>query len=157
MSFENVKKYFESIGLSNRVKVLEQSSATVPMAAEAIGCEEKQIAKSLSFLLGDSPILIIAAGDVKVDNKKYKARFQQKSKMIPVDLIEEYIGHEIGGVCPFAVKDNVEIYLDISLKENQVVYPAAGSGNSAVKLRIEELEQYTDFKDWVDICKRNKQ
>ena len=154
MSLENVKKYFESIGLAHRVMVLEQSSATVKMAAEAIGCKERQIAKSLSFLLGDSPILIIAAGDVKVDNKKYKAVFQQKSKMIPVDLIEEYIGHDLGGVCPFAVKPNVTIYLDISLKENEVVYPAAGSGNSAVRLTIEELEKYTDFKNWIDVCKK---
>lgn len=154
MSYENVKNYFESIGLADRVKVLDQSSATVQMAAEAIGCEEKQIAKSLSFLVGDKPILIVAAGNVKVDNKKYKATFHQKSKMIPIELIEEYIGHDLGGVCPFAVKPNVTIYLDVSLKENKVLYPAAGSGNSIVELTIEELELYTDFKDWIDVSKK---
>lgn len=153
MSFENVKRYFESIGLEDRLTVLDQSSATVKLAAEAIGCEEKQIAKSLSFLTDDSPILIVAAGNVKIDNGKYKSVFKQKSKMIPIDSIEDYIGHDIGGVCPFAVKDNVTIYLDKSLKQNDIVYPAAGSGNSMVKLTVEELEKYTDFKEWIDVCK----
>lgn len=153
MSLENVKKYFESIGLSERINVLEQSSATVKLAAEAIGCEEKQIAKTLSFLVEESPILIVTAGNVKVDNKKFKSIFNQKSKMIPIDLIEEYIGHDLGGVCPFAVKSNVTIYLDVSLKQNDIIYPAAGSENSMVKLTIEELERYTNFKDWIDVCK----
>lgn len=153
MSFENVKKYFESIDLSERINVLEQSSATVKLAAEAIGCEEKQIAKTLSFLVEESPILIVTAGNVKVDNKKFKSIFNQKSKMVPIDLIEEYIGHDLGGVCPFAVKSNVTIYLDVSLKQNDIIYPAAGSENSMVKLTIEELERYTNFKDWIDVCK----
>lgn len=154
MSLERVRKYFESIGLADRVMVFDKSSATVKLAAEAVGCEEKQIAKSLSFLLGDGPILIIAAGDVRIDNKKYKATFKQKSKMIPIDLIKDYIGHDIGGVCPFAVKENVKIYLDVSLRENEIVYPAAGSGNSAVKLTIEELEECTNYINWVDVCKK---
>lgn len=153
MSFKNVKTYFETIGLSERIKVLDQSSATVELAAKAIGCEEKQIAKTLSFLVKDEPILIVTAGNVKVDNKRYKSIFHQKSKMIPIDSIEEYIGHDLGGVCPFAVKPKVSIYLDVSLKQNDIIYPAAGSENSMVELTIEELEGYTDFKKWIDVCK----
>lgn len=153
MSYENVKKYFESIELGERVKVFEQSTATVQMAADAVGCEAKQIAKTLSFLVDESPILIVAAGNVKIDNQKYKATFNQKSKMLPGELVEEYIGHKLGGVCPFAVKTNVVIYLDISLKQNDIVYPAVGSENSVAKLSIEELERYSAFKEWIDVCK----
>lgn len=132
---------------------MEQSTATVQMAADAVGCEAKQIAKTLSFLVDESPILIVAAGNVKIDNQKYKATFNQKSKMLPGELVEEYIGHKLGGVCPFAVKPNVVIYLDVSLKQNDIVYPAAGSENSVVKLSIEELERYSAFKEWIDVCK----
>lgn len=153
MAFENVKRYFESIGLEDRITVLDQSSATVALAAEAIGCEEKQIAKTLSFLVDDKPILIVVAGNVKVDNRKFKKFFKQKSKMIPIDEIENYIGHDIGGVCPFAVKPDVTIYLDESLRQNEIIYPAAGSRNSMVKLTIEELEKYTNYKDWIDVSK----
>lgn len=153
MSYENVKKYFEDLELGERVKVLEQSSATVQLAAEAVGCEVKQIAKTLSFLAGDLPILIVAAGNAKIDNQKYKATFLQKSKMIPGELVEEYVGHDPGGVCPFAVRPNVAIYLDVSLKQNEVVFSAAGSENSVVELTIEELERHSAFKDWVDVCK----
>jgi len=153
MSYENVRKYFEDAGLGERVKVLEQSSATVEMAAEAVGCEIKQIAKTLSFMVDDAPILVVAAGNVKIDNKKYKATFHQKSKMVPSELVEEYIGHDIGGVCPFAVNTNVLIYLDISLKENDVIYPGAGNENSVVELSIEELETHSSYKGWVDVCK----
>lgn len=153
MSYENVKKYFEGVGLCERVKVLEQSSATVEMAAKAVGCEIKQIAKTLSFMVDDAPILIVAAGNVKIDNKKYKAIFHQKSKMIPSKLVEEYIGHDIGGVCPFAVKPNVAIYLDISLKENNIIYPGAGNENCVVELSIEELEIHSNYNGWVDVCK----
>ncbi len=153
MSFENVKKYFENEGLAERVIVLEESTATVELAAEAVGCEIKQIAKSLSFLVDGSPILIIAAGNVKVDNQKFKAVFHQKAKMISGDLVEEYIGHGPGGVCPFAVRTGVTIYMDISLKQNEVVYPAAGSENSVVKLSLKELEYHSAFKDWIDVCR----
>ena len=153
MSYEIVKKYFEDLELGERVKPLQQSSATVQLAAEAVGCEVKQIAKTLSFLVGDLPILTVAAGNAKIDNQKYKATFLQKPKMIPGELVEEYVGHDPGGVCPFAVKPNVAIYLDISLKQNEVVYPGAGSENSIVELTIEELERYSTFKDWVDVCK----
>ena len=153
MSFENVKEYFESIGLSERIKVLDQSSATVRLAAQAIGCEEKQIAKTLAFLVDGFPILIVTAGNMKVDNKKFKSIFNQKPKMIPIDLIEDYIGHDLGGVCPFAVKPNVTVYLDTSLKQSDIIYPAAGSENSMVELSIKELEKYSDFKNWIDISK----
>jgi len=153
MSLENVKKYFEKVGLADRIIVFEESSATVELAAKAIGCEPKQIAKSLSLLVDGSPIIIIAAGNVKIDNQKFKAAFHQKAKMIPGDLVEEYIGHGPGGVCPFAVKPDVVIYMDVSLKQNEIVYPAAGSGNSAVRLSLKELEQLSNPKGWVDVCK----
>lgn len=153
MSFENVKKYFEKAGLADRILVFDESSATVELAAQAIGCEPKQIAKSLSLLVDGSPIIIIAAGNVKIDNQKFKAVFHQKAKMIHGDLVEEYIGHGPGGVCPFAVKPDVIIYMDVSLKQNEIVYPAAGSANSAVRLSLKELEQLSNFKGWVDVCK----
>ena len=152
MSLENVKKYFEKAGLADRIIVFEESSATVELAAQAIGCETKQIAKSLSFFVDGSPILIIAAGNVKIDNKNSKLYFI-KGKMISGDFVEEYIGHGPGGVCPFAVKPGVVIYLDVSLKQNEIVYPAAGSANSVVKLSLEELEYHSNFKDWIDVCK----
>ena len=133
--------------------VLEDSTATVELAAEAIGCEGKQIAKTLSFLVNDLPILIVAAGNIRVDNKKYKEKFGKRPKMIPSELVGEYIGHRIGGVCPFAVKPNVAIYLDISLKSNDIVYPAAGNEQSVIELSMKELERYSDFIDWVDVSK----
>ena len=153
MSFENVKKYFKDLGLGERVNVLEKSSATVPLAAIAVGCEENQIAKTLSFLVGDQPILIVTAGTAKIDNKKYKSIFLQKPKMIPGELVEAYIGHDPGGVCPFAVKPGVAVYLDASLRQNKVVFPGAGSDNSMVELTIDELERYSACKGWVDVCK----
>jgi len=153
MSFEKVKNYFENVGLGERVKEFEQSSATVELAAEAVGCEPKQIAKTMSFLLDEKPILIVTAGDTKVDNKKYKGEFEKKAKMIPWDLVEDYIGHAPGGVCPFETNSGIDVYLDISLKRFDYVYPAAGSGNSAVKLNLQELEKYSKSKRWLDVCK----
>lgn len=153
MSFENVKKYFDGAGLGQRVIALEKSSATVEEAARAIGCEPKQIAKTMSFLLEDKPILIVTAGDARIDNKKYKDTFHQKAKMIPGELVEQYIGHAPGGVCPFALKPGVTVYLDISLKRFERVYPAGGNGHSAVDLTIEELKEYSGFSGWVDTCK----
>ena len=132
--------------------VFEKSSATVEEAALAVGCEPKQIAKTMSFLQKEGPALIVAAGDVRVDNKKYKAEFHQKAKMIPGDQVEEQIGHAPGGVCPFAVKPEVKVYLDLSLKRFETVYPAAGSGHSAVKLSVPELEQCSGFSQWMDVC-----
>lgn len=153
MSFENVKQYFENNNLGERVKNLTQSSATVEEAAAALGCEPKQIAKTMSFLLDEKPILIITAGDAKIDNKKYKAEFHQKAKMIPRESVEESIGHAPGGVCPFVVKPEVTAYLDVSLKRFEIVYPAAGSDHSAVELSLPELEQYSNSTGWIDVCK----
>lgn len=153
MSFANVKQYFENTGLGERVIALEKSSATVDEAAEAIGCLPKQIAKTMSFLVDEKPILVVTAGDAKVDNKKYKSAFHQKAKMIPGELVEQYIGHAPGGVCPFAVNPNVTVYLDVSLKRFERVYPAGGNGHSAVNLSLKELEEYSHYTGWVDVCK----
>ena len=144
MSMEKVKAYFAQLGMEQRVLEFEVSSATVELAAQAAGVEPKRIAKTLSFLVGDSCILIVAAGDARVDNKKYKERFGVKAKMLAHDDVPEYIGHAVGGVCPFAVK---------SLKRFETVFPAAGSANSAIELTIPELEQYSKFDGWVDVCK----
>ena len=153
MSMEKVKAYFAQLGMEQRVLEFEVSSATVELAAQAVGVEPKRIAKTLSFLVGDSCILIVAAGDARVDNKKYKERFGVKAKMLAHDDVPEYIGHAVGGVCPFAVKEGVKVYLDESLKRFETVFPAAGSANSAIELMIPELEQYSKFDGWVDVCK----
>ena len=153
MALEKVISYFDSVGLKDRVKVFDQSSATVELAALAVGCEPAHIAKTMSFLQGDQAILIVTAGDARIENKKYKALFHQKAKMIPWDDVENYIGHAPGGVCPFEIKDGVDTYLDVSLKRFETVYPAAGSDNSAVALSIEELEKHSNSKGWIDICK----
>lgn len=153
MSLEKVKAYFAQLGMEQRVLEFEVSSATVELAAQAAGVEPKRIAKTLSFLVGDTCILIVAAGDARVDNKKYKERFGVKAKMLAHDDVPEYIGHAVGGVCPFAVKEGVKVYLDESLKRFETVFPAAGSANSAIELTIPELEQYSKFDGWVDVCK----
>ena len=153
MSFDKVKQFFESQGAGDKVLWLEHSSATVELAAEAVGCEPARIAKTLSFLGGEQPILILTAGDVKVDNKKYKELFHTKAKMIPGDIVEELIGHAPGGVCPFVIKDGIKVYLDESLKRFDIVYPAAGSGNSAVRLTLPELEYFSGSTNWIDVCK----
>ena len=153
MSLEKVLTYFDTVGMKDRVKVFDQSSATVELAATAVGCEPARIAKTMSFLLGEQAILIVTAGDTKIDNKKYKSFFHQKAKMIPWDDVESYIGHAPGGVCPFVIKPGIPVYLDISLKRFETVYPAAGSGNSAVELNIEELEKHSNACEWIDICK----
>lgn len=153
MSIGNVKKYLKEQNMENRIIELSSSSATVKEAAIALKTEEGEIAKTLSFLVNDKPVLIVTAGDSKIDNAKYKKRFQEKAHMIPPNLVNEYIGHEIGGVCPFAVKEAVTIYLDESLKRFTHVYPACGSSNSAIKLTISELEKISNYKDWIDVCK----
>lgn len=153
MSKEAVKEYFKKYGIENRIQELEESSATVELAAKALGCEPERIAKTLSFKVEDKPILIVVAGDAKIDNAKYKAKFNTKAKMLNIEEVEELIGHKVGGVCPFAIKENVKVYLDISLKRFEYVYPAAGSGNSAIKLSIEELEKYSNYNEWVDVSK----
>lgn len=153
MAIEEAKKYLAEKGYGDRVMELNHSSATVAEAAEALGCEEKQIAKTLSFLVKETPVLIVAAGDAKVDNKKYRSYFGAKAKMIPGAEVEAIIGHAPGGVCPFAIKPEVEVYLDESLKRFEIVYPAAGSANSAVRLTIPELEICAEPKAWIDVCK----
>lgn len=153
MSFEAVKQYFERAGLGEKVLLLKKPSATVAQAAEAVGCEEKQIAKTMSFFVDSKPILIVIAGDARVDNKKFKGMFHQKAVMIPADQVENAIGHAVGGVCPFVIHEDVTVYLDVSLKRFARVYPAAGSGNSAVDLSIEELEKHSGSKEWIDVCR----
>lgn len=153
MAIDKVKEYFKQFGIDHKIREFEVSSATVELAAQALGCEGKRIAKSLSFLVDDKAILIIAAGDAKIDNPKYKARFNTKAKMLSYDQVEEYIGHAVGGVCPFAIPDTVTVYLDESLKRFDTVFPACGSSNSAIELTIPELEKYSNFTSWVDVCK----
>ena len=153
MAIDKVKEYFKQFGIDHKIKEFEVSSATVELAAQALGCEGKRIAKSLSFLVDDKAILIIAAGDAKIDNPKYKAMFNTKAKMLSYDQVEEYIGHAVGGVCPFAIPDTVTVYLDESLKRFETVFPACGSSNSAIELTIPELEKYSNYTSWVDVCK----
>ena len=153
MAIEKVKEYFRQYGMENRVKEFEVSSATVELAAEALHCEPCRIAKTLSFMVDGKPVLIVAAGDTKIDNPKYKAQFGKKAKMLTPAEVETMVGHAVGGVCPFAVNDNVTIYLDESLKRFQTVFPACGSSNSAIELTIPELETYSAFTAWIDVCK----
>lgn len=153
MSIEKVKKYFSQYGIENRIKEFEVSSATVELAAKALNCEPCRIAKTLSFMLDGGPILIVAAGDVRIDNAKYKAEFGKKAKMLTHEEAAELIGHAVGGVCPFAVNDGVRVYLDESLKRFDTVFPACGSGNSAIEMTIDELEKYSKYVSWVDVCK----
>lgn len=153
MAIEKVKEYFKQYQMEDRILEFNVSSATVDLAAEALHCEGKRIAKTMSFLVGEQPILIVTAGDTKIDNAKYRHFFGAKAKMIPGDEVETIIGHAIGGVCPFAVNENVKIYLDESLKRFETVFPAAGSSNSAIELTISELEKYSNFLQWVDVCK----
>ena len=133
-----------------------ESSATVDEAAHAIGCDGDEIGKTLSFLIGEDPIPILVSGNARIDNSKYKQEFKTKAKMIKFDDVERLIGHAVGGVCPFGVNDNVKIYLDESLKKHEIIYPAAGSSNSAVKLTISELEEITNYEKWIDVCKEGE-
>jgi prolyl-tRNA editing enzyme YbaK/EbsC (Cys-tRNA(Pro) deacylase) len=151
---DNVREYFKKFGIENKILEFNESSATVELAAHALGTEPGRIAKSMSFDLGDKFIVIVMTGDVKTDNAKFKAEFKVKAKMIPFLEVEEKIGHAAGGVCPFALKGGVEVYLDNSLKKYPTVFPACGSGNSAIELTAEQLEKYSDnFIKWVDISK----
>lgn len=153
MSIDRVKAYFRELGIEDKVQELTESSATVELAAQALGVEPGRIAKTLSFMVDGSPILIVAAGDVKIDNAKYKKFFGAKAKMLTPDEAVTLIGHAVGGVCPFAVNDGVTVYLDESLKKFVTVFPACGSSNSAIELTMEELERYSLYKEWVDVCK----
>ena len=153
MSIEKVRDYFKKYNMEERIQEFEESSATVELAAKALKCEPKRIAKTLSFKINDKPILIVVAGDAKIDNSKYKAQFNKKAKMLTYEEVLELIGHPVGGVCPFAINDGVIVYLDKSLKRFETVYPACGSANSAIELSIEELEKYSNYISWVDVCK----
>lgn len=153
MSIEKVKNYFAKYGIENRVREFDVSSATVELAAEALNCKPCMIAKTMLFMTHDGPILIVTAGDMKIDNAKYKAFFNLKAKMLSPEELVELIGHPAGGVCPFGVNDNVKTYLDISLKRFETVFPACGSGNSAIELTISELEKYSNYIQWIDVCK----
>lgn len=153
MSIETVRTYFREQGMEDRVREFPVSSATVDLAAQALGCEPCRIAKTLSFLLEGRAILVVAAGDARVDNGKYKAQFGGKAKMLTPDQVESMVGHRVGGVCPFACSEGVAVYLDVSLKRFETVFPACGSSNSAIELTIPELERHSGFAAWVDVCK----
>lgn len=153
MSIEKVRAYFNNYGMEDRILEFNVSSATVPLAAKALNTTEGRIAKSLSFMLPTGPIIIVVAGDKKIDNHKFKTTFRAKAKMLTPEEVDSLIGHSVGGVCPFAVKDGVRIYLDVSLKEYETVFPACGSGSSAIELTIEEMEKYSSSLGWVDVTK----
>ena len=154
MAIEKVREYFKTLGIEDRIKEFDVSSATVELAAQALSCELAHIAKSLSFKIEDRTLLILVAGDAKIDNKKYKAEFATKAKMLNPDEVVEYIGHAIGGVCPFAIaNDGVKVFLDVSMKRFSTVFPACGSSNSAIELTCDEMEKYSHCEKWVDVCK----
>lgn len=153
MSIEKVRAFFEAQGMASRVREFPVSSATVDLAAQAVGCEPARIAKTLSFLVDGKAILIVTAGDSKIDNPKYKALFHAKAKMLTPDEVVTMIGHAVGGVCPFAVNEGVTVYLDRSLQRFATVFPACGSSNSAIELTIAELEIHSGFTQWIDVCK----
>ena len=154
MSIEKVRAHFKPLGIEERIREFDVSSATVELAAVAVGVEGARIAKSLSFKVEDKPIIVVVAGDAKVDNSRYKAQFHTKAKMLTHEEAHELIGHDVGGVCPFALPEDVKVYLDVSLKRFGTVFPAAGSSNSAVEMTCDELEQYaSNFVEWVDVCK----
>jgi len=153
MSIQKVKDYFRTFGMEAQVRELQDSSATVELAAQALGCAPQRIAKTMSFSVAGAPILIVTAGDVKIDNAKYKSHFGVKAKMLTVEEVEQQIGHGVGGVCPFAINDGITVYLDESLKRFQTVFPACGSANSAIELTIPQLEKYSNYRQWIDVCK----
>ena len=153
MAIEKVKAFFRQHGMEDKVLEFKTSSATVELAAQALHCEPCRIAKTLSFMGKEGPLLVVAAGDAKIDNPKFKAQFGTKPKMLTPEENVELIGHAVGGVCPFAVNDGVKIYLDESLKRFETVFPACGSANSAIELTMEELETYSSFAAWIDVCK----
>lgn len=152
MAFDKAKKYLDEKGYGDRVKEFEVSSATVELAAIAVGTEPARIAKSLTFMVEEKAVMILCAGDAKVANSKFKAYFHTKAKMLSYEQVSEMIGHEVGGVCPFGVNDGVAVYLDESLKRFDIVYPACGSDNSAVELSIGELEETSGYIEWIDVC-----
>lgn len=153
MSIERVKEYFREAGLEERIKVLGDSSATVELAAKALGCEPELIAKTMSLTVKGNPILVVTAGDAKIDNRKFRSHFDEKPRMIAYQDVEEMIGHAPGGVCPFCTNKGIPVYLDVSLRRFEYVYPAAGDAHSAVQLTVDELKKYSGAVEWVDVCK----
>ena len=153
MSIEKVRYYFKTLNIDGRILEFDVSSATVELAAKALNCEGARIAKSISFMKNDEPILVVTAGDMKIDNAKYKKKFGVKAKMLTPDEAAKLIGHAVGGVCPFAVNDGVKVYLDESLKRFDTVFPACGSSNSAIEVTVAELEKLSKYDEWVDVCK----
>ena len=153
MAIERVRAFFKERGMEERIQEFEVSSATVQLAAQALNCEPCRIAKTLSFMVQDTPILIVAAGDAKIDNAKYKAQFSTKAKMLSPEEVENLVGHAVGGVCPFGINQGVTVYLDESLKRFETVFPACGSSNSAIQLTIPELEEHSAFIQWIDVTK----
>lgn len=153
MAIEKARKHLAEYGMEERIQELSESSATVALAAKALGCEPERIAKTLSFIVKGNPILIVAAGDAKISNPKFKQTFSEKARMIPADQIEELVGHAVGGVCPFGIKEGVKVYLDESLKRLESVFPACGSANSAILLSLEELEEVSKSEGYVDVSK----
>lgn len=153
MSLMRAKEYLKKYCMEERILEFDVSSATVKDAAIAVGCREEEIAKTLSFIVDGRSVLIVAAGDCKIDNSKYKAEFSAKAKMIPFDEVEGRIGHAVGGVCPFGINEGVEVYLDVSLKRFSHIYPACGSSNSAIKMTVSELELTSNYQKWIDVCK----
>ena len=153
MAIDQVRSFFKEQGIEDRIQEFEVSSATVQLAAQALNCEPCRIAKTLSFMVDEKPILIVAAGDAKIDNPKYKAQFNTKAKMLSPEEAEMLVGHAVGGVCPFGINEGVTVYLDESLKRFETVFPACGSSNSAIELSIPELEKYSHFIQWIDVTK----
>lgn len=151
MSLETAKAYVESRGYGDRIMVFDVSSATVELAAQAVGTEPERIAKSLTFMVEDHPVMILCAGDAKISNPKYKAYFHKKAKMLTREEVNELVGHDVGGVCPFGIREGVKVYLDDSLKRFDVIYPACGSSSSAVRLTIPELEEISGYSEWIDV------
>lgn len=153
MSIKEGRAYFRALGIEDRVQEFDVSSATVELAAQALNVEGARIAKTLSFKVDDSAILILAAGDARIDNRKYKDKFHCKAKMLTADEVIEMVGHPVGGVCPFGIKDGIDVYLDESLKRFITVFPAVGSPSSAIELNLDELYKYSNAKEWIDVCK----
>lgn len=153
MAIERVRAYFREQGMEERIQEFDTSSATVELAAAALHCEPQRIAKTLSFMVDGQAMLVVAAGDAKIDNSRYKAQFGTKARMLSPKEVEELVGHAVGGVCPFAVNEGVNVYLDISLKRFETIFPACGSSNSAIELTIPELEEHSGYREWVDVCK----
>lgn len=153
MALDKVINFFKNFNFEDKILLFQKSSATVKLASEALGCEEARIAKTLSFDVNGQTILIVVAGDVKIDNSKYKHYFKTKAKMLSYDEVEMKVGHAVGGVCPFAVNDGVKVFLDVSLKRFKTVFPACGSSNSAIELTIPQLEHFSNYIDWLDVCK----